>query len=516
MKQNGRDWLDGKIPPLDGFGEFKFHPKQIEFINNKSRSSLAGGGMASGKTLPFVVKVILYSQWFPGSNILIGRKTQGNAEETFMKDFVNICPSSMYEHAKGAHKILFTNGSVAEFWGLEALQSGATDDIKKAEQKLKSHNFHFEFVDQLEDIEKKVYDGLMSRMRARMCPHPRENPDGTLNVDIRKDPEGNSIYEICHVCGEYTFNQFVGTTNPANFWGYAHFKVNPAPNTFLIEMSTFDNKANLSAGYLEGELNKPELYKMKFLYGQWDDKSMVEGGVFYEEHIMNQRALVKPPRRVSGGIRIFDEPAPDEDYQIGVDPSLGATDPCSITVVSKTTGRVVATYTAKVPTKVIAEKTVQLALMYSLHSNPLVVPEATGVGQALVEALKPLYEKIYQRQVFSTRDEEKHSSKLGFYTTHATKTQLIEHFKTLLAAGFPKLQDNDHVEEMNKFIYTDTAQEKGAGAQKGYHDDRIMSALLAYWNVPPSGFVDQKAIVANKQRELLLRNRGRIAASSSK
>jgi len=71
------------------------------------------------------------------------------------------------------------------------------------------------------------------------------------------------------------------------------------------------------------------------------------------------KALIKPPIREVGGIRIFEEPA-NEEYQIGIDPSLGATDPCSITCVSKKTGAVVATYTAYVPTNVIAEKAVQM------------------------------------------------------------------------------------------------------------------------------------------------------------
>lgn len=512
MKQAGRDWLDGKVILTHPFN-FTLHPKQQLFINDKSRTSLAGGGMASGKTLPFVIKVLLYSQWFPGCNILIGRKTQGNAEETFMKDFVKVAPPPLYQHAKGAHKIIFTNGSTAEFWGLDALQSGSSDDIKKAEQKLKSHNFHFEFVDQLEEIEKKVFDALLSRMRARMCQHPRENPDGSLNVTIVKDQNDNSIYEICKICGEYTFNQFVATTNPANYWGYSHFKVNPAPNSHLVEMSTFDNKANLSAGYIEGELNKPELYKLKFLYGQWDDKSMVEGGVFAEEHITNQRALVKAPIRIMGGVRIFEEPDPTNEYQIGVDPSSGAVDPCSITCISKTTGRVVATYSAQVPHKVIAEKAVQIAIMYSMKERTLIVPE--GNDNTVVELLKPLWDNIYIREVYSAIQDKK-TSKLGFYTTHATKTLLIENMKALFASGFPKIFDEDHVNELNKFIYTDSASEKGAGAQKGYHDDRVMSTLLAYWKVPPVYQDSKKSEVLVKQKEKFQRTRELAHKNSSK
>lgn len=504
-EQMGRDWLDGKIT-ITEFGDFKFHPKQIEFLNNKSRSSLAGGGMASGKTLPFVVKFILLSQWFPGCNILIGRKTQGNAEETFMKDFVKVCPPEIYQHSKGAHKIIFTNGSTAEFWGLDALQSGATDDIKKAEQKLKSHNFHFIFCDQLEEQEKKVYDALMSRMRATMCSHPQ-------NEKITKrNKAGEAVYDICQTCRKYSFNQFIATTNPANYWGYHHFKVLPQPNTFLIEMSTLDNRANLPAGHIEGELNKPEIYKLKFLYGQWDDKSMVEGGVFAEEWILNQRALMKPPIRILGGIKIFEEPRVDEEYQIGIDPSTGAVDPCNITCVSKKSGSVVATYTAQVPINVIAEKSVQIAIMYSLKTPVLLVPEANV--QAIIEALKPLWEHIYIREVYAAIEDKK-TSKLGFYTTFATKTQLIENMKELFQKGFPKIYDTDTVEEINKFIYTDSAQEKGAGAQKGYHDDRVMGMMLAYWKVIPTIADNKRSLAATSQLQRFQRNAERTRETST-
>jgi len=501
----GRDWLDGKII-IEEFNGFKFHPKQIDFINDKSRSSLISGGMASGKTLAFVIKFILLSQWFPGSNFLIGRKTQGNAEETFMKDFRKICPPELYIHAKGAHQIIFTNGSTAEFWGLDALQSGAESDIAKAEQKLKSHNFHFEFCDQLEEQEKKVYDALMSRMRAKMCNHTEEE------MDTVRDKKGNAVFARCRTCGEYSFNQFCATTNPANFWGYDFFKVNPRPNTHLIEVSTLENKANLGAAFLEGELQKPELYKLKFLYGQWDDKSMVEGGVFAEEWILNQRALVKAPIRIVGGIRIFEEPE-DEEYQIGVDPSTGAVDPCNITCASKASGRMVATYTAHVPINVIAEKAVQMALMYSLKAPPLMVPEANV--QAIVEAIKPIYENIYVREVYAAIEDKK-TSKLGFYTTHATKTQLIENMKELFQKGFPKVFDADTVEEINKFIYTDSAQSKGAGAQKGYHDDRVMGMMLAYWKVIPTFKQETRSKIAELQVERMRMNVRKMDLRSNK
>lgn len=498
----GRDWLDGKVT-ITEFNGIKFNQKQIDFINDKSRSLLISGGMSSGKTMAFIVKAILLAQFFPGSHFLIGRKTQGNAEDTFMKDFAELCPREIYQHEKGNHKIVFSNGSEAEFWGLDALQSGASTDIKKAEQKLKSHNFSFIFTDQLEEIEMKVFDALQTRMRRRMCTHSAEQ------MIVKRNEQGHAIYEICKECGKYTFNQYCATTNPANFWGYDYFKVNPRPNTKLIETSTLDNKAHLTEQFIQNELLKPEAYKAKYFYGNWDDKSMVEGGVFYEEWIQNQRALVKTPLRVLGGIRIFEEPD-HQEYQIGVDPSLGASDPCNITCVSKATGRVVATYTAHVPTNVIVEKAVQIALMYAQKEPPLIVPEATGVGQAFIEALRPVYEHIYVREVY-TGIKEKESNKLGFYTTHSTKTMLIENMKELFQKGFPKIYDEDTVSELNKFIYTDEAAQKGAGAQQGYHDDRVMGMMLAFWNVP---FIYQPIQEDTYMVERVAHNRANLRSKS--
>lgn len=475
-EQMGKDWLDGKIT-IKQFGEYKLNPKQIAYVNAKERSVLASGGMASGKTLAFIVKFILLSQFFPGSHFLIGRKTKENAQETFMKDFMDVCPSGMYTHQKGYGKIVFTNGSEAEFWGLDALQSGATTDIKKAEQKLKSHNYSFIFCDQLEEQEQKVFDALHSRMRRRMCVH-----DANQMV-VHRDKDNNAIYEVCQACGKYTFNQFCATTNPANYWAYDWFKVHPRANTFLIESGMMDNAAHLPQSSIEDALAKPEIYKLRYVYGIWSPDSMVEGGVFYDEWIKNQSMFIREPLRALNGIKIFEEPG-KEEYQVGIDPSLGVTDPCAIVCISKRTGRLVASYSAYVPTNVIAEKAVQIALLYSRVAPPLLIPEATGVGQALIEALRPIYDYIYIRETAGRVHDGVKTQKLGFYTNFANKALLIENMKTLFQANFPKLSDHALVEELKTFIYTNTALEQGAGAQNSYHDDLIMAMMLAYWDVP--------------------------------
>lgn len=471
----GKRWLKGEVE-IEEFQGIKLNPKQKEFVNNKVRFNLISGGMASGKTLAFQIKFILLHLFFPGIQTLIGRKTLQNAESTFMKDFTEICPPAFYEYKVGAHTIYFHNGSSATFFGLDALVSNNADDLKKAEQNIKSHNFGLIFLDQLEEIAKKVFDGLNSRARWRPCKH------GNEVQTVMRDKDGVPIYEVCQTCDKYTFQQFNMTTNPANFWGYKFFKTEKGPMTHLIETSMLDNKNNLSEAFITSELAKPKLYVEKYVYGKWDDSTLTEGAVFYDEWVKEQRGYAREPIRVLDGIKIYEEPA-NHTYQIGVDPSTGSVDPCSIKCINLNTGKVVASYSGFVPTNVITEKTVQIAMMYSKVKKPLVVPEATGVGQAFIEDLRKVYDKIYEREVFNQR-EQRDTKKLGFYTNYATKTQLIENFKALLQAHFPKL-DPDTVDELPKFIYTDEAAQQGAGAQNGYHDDNIMATLLAFWNVKP-------------------------------
>lgn len=480
MVKMGKDWLDGKIL-VEEFQGIRLNEKQIEFLNDKNRFSLVSGGMASGKTLAFIIKFILISQWFPGTRIMIGRKTKGNASETFMKDFVDVCPPGIYEHKIGEGKIIFKNGTEAIFFGLDSLASGG-EDLKKAIQTIKSHNFGFVFIDQLEEIDESVFEALNSRVRRRQCKHGTDESKG--EVIVVRDKNRLPLYEKCATCGLYTFNQFNMTTNPANFWGYDYFKVHPRPMTHLVETSMLDNRGNLSEQFIQSELAKPERYVKKFVYGDWSPDSLVEGGVFSEDYIKHQAFYIKNPIREFDGIKIFSEPEYNHEYQIGVDSSEGSTDPCSIQVINKDTGEQVACFNQFVPVNVQIEKTMQLAMMYSLKRKPMLVIETNASGTAVIEGIKKQYDNIYEREVFNYR-EQKNLKKLGFQTNFASKALLIENFNTLLSKKYVIIRDRNTHEEMKVFVYSDEAQKKGAGAQRGYHDDNVMALMLAYFNVRP-------------------------------
>lgn len=441
----GERWLKGEVI-IKEFQGIKLNPKQIEFINNKSRYCLLSGGFASGKTTAFIIKLILLSLFFPGNRILLGRKTRQDVERATLPDFFDICPMNLYKYSIGKGVIEFKNGSQIMLFGLDALQAGAGQDIKKAEQAIKSLNLGAVFVDQLEEIEFRVFEALSGRLRR-----------------------------------DVALQQMNFNTNPANFWAYDYFKVNPRKGTHLIETSMLDNKQYLSPEFIADQLSKPKRYVDRYVYGSWSPDTMVESGVFSEDYIRDQAFYIKQPVREFDGVKIYEEPK-SRTYQIGIDPSDGTTDPCSIKVVCLETGEEVASFKGYVPHSVIADKAVMMAIMYSMKSKPLIVPECTGAGQALVEYLKQKYDNIYQREIFNQRTRTR-VNKLGFSTNYASKKLLIENMLELFSKKFPKIRERETLEQLKTFIYTDEVSHKGAGAQRGYHDDDVMALMLAFWNV---------------------------------
>lgn len=452
-EEMGKQWLRGEIRIKD-FNGFKFNPKQVELINSKESEALICGGYRSGKTVAMIAKMWLLAMWFPNNRILLGRKTLSDIETATMPAIEDVFPAGSYKYSPGKHMIEFPNGSQILLYGLDTSVSG--DDTKKAAQKIKGLDLGAVFIDQLEEVSKLMYDQLGGRM-SRAVP----------------------------------FHQRCATTNPANFWAYDHFKISPkkdeelAKKRRLIETGMQDNEEHLPKGFIESQKDKGDLYWRRFVLGEWSPDTIVDGTVFEPEFLDRMRAQVQKPIQVLGGIKIYELPK-KEEYQIGVDPSLGSSDPCSIKVVSKASGREVACFNGYVPTMKIVNTTLTLADMYSKLKDPLVVPEVTGVGQAYIEELRKRYDKIYIREVYNTRDKKK-TNKLGFHTNYSSKTQLIEHFRKLLQNRFPKIMDKETFEEFQVFCYSDTAAQNGASAPEGYHDDNVMATLLAYWNIEGEG-----------------------------
>ncbi len=470
-EQLGLEILDGrKIEELTLRGKtFKFNEKQSEFISNfTDRYCLNSGGYGSGKSLALNVKLVLLCKCFPKNRILLGRKTLSDIDRAILPDLFDLMPPSWYEHRVKDGIINFSNGSQIILFGLDAMQSGSMADIKKAQQKVKSLNLGAYIIDQLEEVEYEVFESLNSRLRKADVP----------------------------------FRQGNMTCNPANFWAYQYFKLNQRRNnngdwvnkdtsdTSLIESSMLDNKDNLPDDYLKDQLAMDSDYVRRFVYGEWNTDILVKGTVFPKERI--QEFVPRPALAVEEECEIFEQPLPDEVYKMGVDPSEGIVDPASITVASGS-GRKVAKYNGYTTIPSLADK---IKFLYYKYKRPMIVPEVNK--SSILEHIKDL--KIYHRRQFDFKDRRE-TEKLGFSMSWASKQALITNFQNLLRQNKIKIYDSKTIEEMKVFVWSDEASRQGAGASRGFHDDDIISTMLAFWEFNPKRVEEVMAIKSMPSRK---------------
>ena len=432
---------------------YKLNPKQIEFISDFSSDfCLNAGGYGSGKSLALYIKLVLFVLCFPGNRVLLGRKTLADIDRAILPDLFELLSPETYEYRVKDAVINFKNGSQIILFGLDAMQSGGAADIKKAEQKVKSLNLGAYFIDQLEEVEYPVFEALNARLRRS-------------NVPVR---QGNM------------------TCNPANFWAYDYFVANPRLGHKLYESSMYDNREHLPDDYIRKQEAMGEDYVRRFVKGEWTTDLLIKGTVFAKEHINDLEKMRKLPVAIEEECEIYEHYVAGQEYRMGVDPSEGVVDPSSVSVISQS-GKKVAKFNGMVPISGLSDK---VKYLYYKYHKPLIIPEANAAGAALLREIRDL--KVYRRKQLDYKTDIE-TEKLGFRMSWESKSQLIQHFQKLLRNKQVKVYDRKTTEEMKVFLWTDSATLQGAGAARGFHDDDVMSTLLAYWEFNPERIIEIQA-----------------------
>lgn len=481
FEQAGKEWLAGSDITGWNYGDkkIKFFDKQLKFLNCRDkRYQLLSGGYGSGKTLVLLCKLLLLSWFFPHNELLLGRKTLMDLEKTTLPQLFDLIPKGWadYKVKQGIIEFPF-NGSRIIFFGLDVLQAGSQADIKKAQQQVKSLNLGGFFIDQLEEVEAEVFESLSARLRK-------------IEVPIRM---------ACM------------TTNPANYWAYHFFKLNKKKreDIFLTEISMLDNKEHLPEDYLKDQLSREKSYVDRYVLGKWDSSILLKSVVFAQEHIERLELMIKPPITRLEGFEIWEEPQSGKSYQIGVDPSEGSIDSSSISVISSD-GIKVAKFNGLIPIPALIEKVKFISDFYYIARKPLIIPEVNSSGQALLLGILDL--NIYKRTTFDTDSWGfKETQKLGWKTSYQTKQALISNFQDLLRKDQIKIYDKETIEEFKTFCWNDEARQSGAGAERGFHDDDIISTLLGFWNLKPKPAInkmDLQLAESWKERQKLERAQG--------
>jgi len=448
-------WLKGKLKGID-FGTrktLKFLPSQKKFIDAKNYHCLYYGGFGCGKTLALLIKMILFCLCFPGNRVLLGRQYLADIEKILLPDLFELLPKKYYTYRVKDGLIRFFNGSEIILFGLDALQSGPLAEIKKAQQKVKGLNLGAFFIDQLEEVEYEVFDILNTRLRRSDVPFVQGNM----------------------------------TCNPANFWAYRYFLENQiwteqgwAPSqkkkdVCLVQGSLLDNKENLRPEYIERQMEgHSDDWIKRFVLGEWTKDVLVPGTVIDKSYIQKWEILSRPPLKIEQGCKIWEDYLPGHRYQIGIDPSEGNVDPSSVSVACDN-GKKVASFNGFTTIPQLADKT---RFLYKKYHHPLIIPEVNGPGFALLEQIKDL--RIYLRTVFD-HQTKRETKKLGWKTNAATKPILISDFKKKILDI--KIFDQHTIEEFKTFVWSDEARMQGAGAEKGFHDDDVISTLLSFYGL---------------------------------
>lgn len=455
---------------------WELNPSQERFWTSDKKFVLFSGGYGCGKSLMLTLKAIDFALRYPKNYILMGRKTYPELRDTLMKEFFNICPPQLFDtYLKAEGRVIFKNGSEIIFRHLDTM----------AESEIRSLNLGSAFIDQAEDVSKEVFVGLRGRLRR----------EGIPDVDRK-------IYMSC---------------NPALTWLY-EFKSDPQPEYDVIEASTFENAKNLPKGYLDDLMKYPESYRRQYVEGVWDESLLSDNAVFPREYIDKLGTMQMTPIKTVEGLDIYKEFVPGHRYQMGIDAAEGGEtalerkkDEGAITIVDLDELEEVASYASHVPPDVLAEKAAYFASLYSdKNKRVLIIPEMNSIGVALVNRLKEKGVRIFMREEYDNVYHKK-LEKLGWRTTAQTKPLLVTRFTELLRLRNPKVYSPRTIAQFRAFVYTDVAKKKGMGAKEGFHDDRLISLLLAFWEkgeVKP-GTVSSPSRTADKKTDMVVKN-GRI------
>ena len=149
-----------------------------------------------------------------------------------------------------------------------------------------------------------------------------------------------------------------------------------------------------------------------------------------------------------------------------------------------TTLEEVAHFAGRLPPGILGEKAKQFARMYSdKNKRCLIIPEMNSIGVALVNKLKESGDwdiRIFKREEYDKTTKTK-MERYGWRTTRQTKPLLISRFQERLRLQDPKIYTKETIEQFKSFVWTDETKKQGAGATRGFHDDRVIATLLAFW-----------------------------------
>ena len=269
--------VDGK--PAD----LQYTAKQKAFINVRARYPLIMGGVGSGKTIALCRRALRMSIRHPGNRGLLARYTLGESNDTLLVSFKRAIPAPLYTIDRDNWGWIITVKTGTETPPSQILVRALDDP-----QKYESLELGWFGISQLNEhsITRQIWETLTSRLRWIL-------PDATA-PDYTGFAEANS--------GSPWVIDLWGPEREHTMRGYE-----------AIEVSMYDNAANLPADYVAAMEEKPAWWKRWFVYPCWEPLAELEGEPVFKDHFRQELHVSTEPLEPEAGwpiCRGWDLPGP--------------------------------------------------------------------------------------------------------------------------------------------------------------------------------------------------------------
>ena len=178
--------------------------RQYEVIDDRTRHLMILGSAGSGKTIFACTKVILYALEYPGARIGVFRQTLPSLKKTAWKEIKELLLDYQIIHKenKSDGVITFDNGSTIEFIPLDS------------DEKIRSLNLDFVYVEQAEEISLDAYTELDLRIRHKIS---KENW-GQMLLVVQPGRKTHWLYKLFYILKsedeDYKYVHFSYLENP--------------------------------------------------------------------------------------------------------------------------------------------------------------------------------------------------------------------------------------------------------------------------------------------------------------
>lgn len=265
-----------------------------KFLHSRTKIQFMGGGFGNGKTSAACNKTLIIAQNYPGANILVARSTYPKLNDTIRKAFIEEwCPKDWIKRrpTKDDNTLILKNDTVINFRYVS--QRGKSSEDGTTTSNLLSANYDLVVVDQIEDpeISYKDFTDLMGRLRGStryMGNDPTMPKSGPRWMILTANPSMNWVYTKL-VKPMHKYAQGVHTED---------LILDPLTGEPLIELfegSTYENKLNLDADYIQGlEATYKGQQRERYLMGGWAAYEGLVYPTFSEAiHVVEHRQMME-------------------------------------------------------------------------------------------------------------------------------------------------------------------------------------------------------------------------------